>query len=83
MWVPCALRFSLFVAVKTEEEEKEANNPVPEPGTSRHFWVISLLFLGQWGPPRLCSPVCCVHVPEQWKSGKLHDYIGKLLITNA
>lgn len=71
--------FGSFVAGKTG---KAANAY----SWARHWQMLlvtSLLFLGQWGPPRLYSPLYHVHMPEQWKSEKLHVYVRRCLTTNT
>lgn len=83
IWTPCALT-SLGLAplwlVKQRATAADANSWARQ---WQMLLVTSLLFLGQWGPPWLCSPVCHVHMQEQWKSGKLHVYVRRCLTTNS
>lgn len=75
--------FDLCVAVKTNKKGSQLTTLFLSQGTSRCFWVISLLSLGQWRPPRLCPPAYCVHVPEWWEAGKLRVCVRKCLTTNT
>lgn len=83
IWTPCAFTSVGLAPLLQVKQRGKASSACSWARYWQMLLATSLLFLGQRGPPGLYSLVYHVHMPEQWKSGKLRVHVRGCLTTNT